>query len=590
MSASDAKRVSFSGADGSNKQAGGALSHVSANEGGRKMGVLYTGYLEKKKVEWISVSFKRRFVVLTNEALHWFKRPDGYDLFGDERGRLSLINILSARVLTDDLSKFELVSTDNIERVFNAPSPDIAEEWVSAVRSALRNSKKITKRLRRRLSEMHGPLDITAGGMDEDEVNVALLSLFSSATGMEWVVTRKPAWGRVVSLRQCHDEDEVLIALNTGGHVRSTCKELRAMALEAQEARVEAAAADACDSGDPGSTGGSSNSTSQNNNNNNNSSSSTAGAAGQPRRHSSVVSSTSTRRLSAQSLRGDGLEEIDGATDLPVEGVPIAATIRLAVSLPPRADSDLSGRNPPTYLEFLLAQLFMDKDSLLVVLLSVLTAAVCLCSLTDILRGKVSKQELMSYPSMLYGISAVLSIASARVTVKKLGSPKAIRQKKDETFSLNIILYGHAFARADTVGEEALPERFVNGCDGDQKEARRRWNQTKRWREEAGADDIIFEYQEHFSVMKNLYPHYHAGRSKWGHPVYYERAGDIQLDQLKVRGVGIDDMIHHWLFVSEWTWRVMAQVFLYPFLMIICFIYNMAIWHTPSLTHFLNRS
>ena len=68
----------------------------------KNLGVLYTGYLDKKQPTYMSTRYKRRFVVLTLDAVHWFKRDDGYDLFGEERGQVSHSNIVSVRQLDED--------------------------------------------------------------------------------------------------------------------------------------------------------------------------------------------------------------------------------------------------------------------------------------------------------------------------------------------------------------------------------------------------------------------------------------------------------------------------------------------------------
>jgi hypothetical protein len=81
---------------------GGRKASMSLSDG-KSLGVYFTGYLDKLKVGGWRKAYKRRFVVLTSEALHWFKRPDGYDLFGEERGRIGLENILE--VAEDRLSK-----------------------------------------------------------------------------------------------------------------------------------------------------------------------------------------------------------------------------------------------------------------------------------------------------------------------------------------------------------------------------------------------------------------------------------------------------------------------------------------------------
>ena len=96
----------------------------------KNFGVLYTGYLDKKQPTYMSTRFKSRFVVLTQEAVHWFKRDEGYDLFGEERGHVSLKNIDSCRILDEDTCQFELKSTGNVCRYFKAPTQSSCEEWV----------------------------------------------------------------------------------------------------------------------------------------------------------------------------------------------------------------------------------------------------------------------------------------------------------------------------------------------------------------------------------------------------------------------------------------------------------------------------
>jgi len=53
-------------------------SPILGSSNDKNLGVLYTGYAEKKNP--ISGTFKKRFVVLTHVAVHWFQREEGYDL------------------------------------------------------------------------------------------------------------------------------------------------------------------------------------------------------------------------------------------------------------------------------------------------------------------------------------------------------------------------------------------------------------------------------------------------------------------------------------------------------------------------------
>ena len=54
------------------------------------------------------------------------------------------------------------------------------------------------------------------------------------------------------------------------------------------------------------------------------------------------------------------------------------------------------------------------------------------------------------------------------------------------------------------------PDRFVIGCEGNIKEARRRWEATKKWRKDHHIDDILTEPQPFYFVIKKYYPHYHC--------------------------------------------------------------------------------
>ena len=56
---------------------------ATTHPAGHTLGVLYTGWLEKKNP--VNGHYKQRFVVLTSEAIHWFKRAEtaGLDAFSN---------------------------------------------------------------------------------------------------------------------------------------------------------------------------------------------------------------------------------------------------------------------------------------------------------------------------------------------------------------------------------------------------------------------------------------------------------------------------------------------------------------------------
>lgn len=61
------------------------------------LGVLFCGTLEKRHP--LTGAVYPRFVVLTASALHWFRRPENSELFGEPRGVLSLVTLRKASIV-----------------------------------------------------------------------------------------------------------------------------------------------------------------------------------------------------------------------------------------------------------------------------------------------------------------------------------------------------------------------------------------------------------------------------------------------------------------------------------------------------------
>jgi hypothetical protein len=82
-------------------------------------------------------------------------------------------------------------------------------------------------------------------------------------------------------------------------------------------------------------------------------------------------------------------------------------------------------------------------------------------------------------------------------------------------------------------------------------------------------------------MVKALLPHYHAGRGvfrsqvfikphrscsdfvgvfcvdKLGQFVYYERPTEMELTQILARGMTLQEMVRHWIFVTEYQYEVL---------------------------------
>lgn len=372
------------------------------------LGVLYTGYLDKRNP--VTGAFKKRFVVLTHDSLHWFLRADGYDLFGEERGNVPLSDIITTRMLDEDTTTFEIQGTDMKKRLFRAATPVFCEEWVSAIRSAI---KRLANSQQRRNSTV-GPRRASLAGIrnifednddqltesyDKSEVMVMLVSLSSPKHKSEMVIARNPDWERVISVPMIRPGDELILSISNGGTVKLTSDQLMDKAEDGMEFEVG------------------------------------------------------------------------------VQNVPLASSIRLSVRKYFDDDGITSDSKQRTKLEQLM-QLFIsltkERTSAINMVLSMMVIVVGITSLRA-LGADTSLLFLFACLLSLYNLNLIISGAKSDVKESQIAN------------SLNIILHGHAFTSPDApinTPEDEIPQRFIDGCEGDLKEARKRWDVTRHWREQ----------------------------------------------------------------------------------------------------------
>eukprot|EP00640_Fibrocapsa_japonica_P002048 CAMPEP_0113937386 /NCGR_PEP_ID=MMETSP1339-20121228/4008_1 /TAXON_ID=94617 /ORGANISM="Fibrocapsa japonica" /LENGTH=348 /DNA_ID=CAMNT_0000940117 /DNA_START=123 /DNA_END=1169 /DNA_ORIENTATION=- /assembly_acc=CAM_ASM_000762 len=101
-----------------------------------------------------------------------------------------------------------------------------------------------------------------------------------------------------------------------------------------------------------------------------------------------------------------------------------------------------------------------------------------------------------------------------------------------------------------------VPLRYLKSCKGDVEEAQKRWNTTVKWRKENGVDDVLQKAQPHFHTIKKWYPHFIHSRDREGHPVYYDKLGEIKVEKLQQNGVDVEELLEHFIFHSEYLWKV----------------------------------
>lgn len=100
-----------------------------------------------------------------------------------------------------------------------------------------------------------------------------------------------------------------------------------------------------------------------------------------------------------------------------------------------------------------------------------------------------------------------------------------------------------------------VPARYVNAEKGDQVKARARFLKTMRWRKANGLADILARPHPLFRVIKKHTNQFFYGRGREGPVVYYETPKAADLPALSRLGVGVEDLVYHFVYISEFLYQ-----------------------------------
>lgn len=128
----------------------------------------------------------------------------------------------------------------------------------------------------------------------------------------------------------------------------------------------------------------------------------------------------------------------------------------------------------------------------------------------------------------------------------------------DQTVTEGTILQDatHNLVQTDKANDHPISfsPRFIAAEKGNEEKGKERYLQTVAWRKEHELDQILRRPHHNFEKIKKCYPQYFHGRSKAGNPVYYEKPGKIDLVALKQLGLSIEDLIYHYMYITEFLW------------------------------------
>jgi hypothetical protein len=137
--------------------------------------------------------------------------------------------------------------------------------------------------------------------------------------------------------------------------------------------------------------------------------------------------------------------------------------------------------------------------------------------------------------------------------------PEDLMQSQQETLHrFRVILTEEGLIRKRDDDNYLL--RFLRARAFNIAKAKAMFEAMLEWRKDIGADTIkeTFQFPER-EAIKELYPHFHHKTDKMGRPVYIERLGQLQVDEL-LKTTTMDRMLlYH---VKEWEtlidWKIPA--------------------------------
>lgn len=110
----------------------------------------------------------------------------------------------------------------------------------------------------------------------------------------------------------------------------------------------------------------------------------------------------------------------------------------------------------------------------------------------------------------------------------------------------------------ELIADDELDSRFLEGCNGEVDEAKRRFVKTMAWRKEHDIDNIFLRPAPHFEAMKASFQHYTHKKDKLGHPLSIEYLGQMKksMEYFLSHGVTEQDAVMHNILMQEFLWKV----------------------------------
>ncbi|KAL3667457.1 hypothetical protein V7S43_007679 [Phytophthora oleae] len=532
---------------------------------GTHLGILASGLLDKRRDGAVRGGWAKRLFILSTRSLHYYRKVEEAELFGKERGQVLLSDIGYAKVVMPEdapagtvepghSSYFVAVLSKRktLLLFLRADSFEYASSWVSIVNNAVHTGKSVNFTPRWSVETMQTFISSASGNFEELEAattaespteaataltatrpipTVLVVSMvtgpFSGPATTERLVKRNVEQNSELQLGSFGQKDTCIIVLSDGEELHIPQRMLGSdiNSLLANSEQIEL----------------------------------TTPARSQPLRPHIVsmtkafVSFRCTRAPPVQiSRRDSGPQPV-------MSSLPSTFTVAFP--------GTLGGLFLISCLvSFYCATPFVGLMKITIVLGLVLSVSQ-ITQFVICLSGTQSHKRLSPVMSPIGGsrkaVAAVGNDLFFHITIDKI---EVIEEDQDKELSLSDTASRDSFATTDALtltetnaisgGPMAFSPRFIAGEKGDEEKGRARFLATLEWRKENNIDDILVTPHPNFEVIKKYYPQYFHGKTRDGLPVYYERPGKIDLAALKREGLSIDDLLRHYMYITEYLWRV----------------------------------
>ncbi|DAZ96283.1 TPA: hypothetical protein N0F65_008316, partial [Lagenidium giganteum] len=526
------------------------------------LGILASGFLDKRRDGAVRGGWAKRLFILSTRSFHYYRKTEENELFGKERGQAGLHDIALAKYVPPEDAPygavepgvpsyfFAIVSRKSLLMFLRAESMEIAQGWVTAINRAVHIAKSLNYPPAWPVEQLQGYIAAASSNFDEEPqqapaeapvaksnasipkvlvVSMATTTDYSPQTSQERLIKRHVELRKELELGTFGKKDFCIIALSDGEEVHipqhMLGTDLSALLSSEKE----------------------------------------------------LVLSTPPRSKEIQ----------PNIVTVSKIYVTVRCTRAPPVVLLPQASGQVRSSSQPrpsamsTLFPGALGGLF-----LLSCMVSIYCAAPFegLMKITIVLGCVLSVSQIAQFVFCAYSSQAAKRLPGPDSNPPKGGSQRGhdliffmridkieVIESDQDVAPLPLDNFGSptstqmtgqspssvdGSASAISGGPLPFSQRFIAAEKGDEEKGRQRFANTLEWRKENDIDHILVKPHPKFDTIKKYYPQYFHGRAKKGNPVYYERAGKIDLAGLKAEGLSIEDLLQHYMYITEYLWRV----------------------------------